>query len=153
MLRTLREGASHSRGTQVFSWYSLPSAELLQNTWMKRWNKATIRTVPTLLMGHVKQWLAMAAFRASIGHRDSLQYTEKKAGIHCLLQRLRLCVQHCTFSVKKAKVSDWDRSCSIIRISWHWHKTKIWEIRNKPAPSLSQASAYFPTGASFLTDV
>lgn len=32
-----------------------------------------IRTVPTLLMGHVKQWLAMAAFLASIGHSASLQ--------------------------------------------------------------------------------
>lgn len=29
-------------------------------------------TVPTLLMAQVKQWLAMAAFRASMGHMGSL---------------------------------------------------------------------------------
>lgn len=35
-------------------------------------------------MGHVKQWLAMAAFRASIGHSDSLEYTKEVAGTHYL---------------------------------------------------------------------
>lgn len=29
-------------------------------------------TVPTRLMAHVKQWFAMAAFRASIAHMGSL---------------------------------------------------------------------------------
>lgn len=39
-----------------------------------------ILTVPTRFMAHVKQWLAIAAFLASIGHSDSLQIGNKKGG-------------------------------------------------------------------------
>lgn len=39
-----------------------------------------VPTVPTLFMAHVKQWLAIAAFLASIGHNDSLQNSNKKGG-------------------------------------------------------------------------
>lgn len=37
------------------------------------WNDSCKLTVPTRLMAHVKQWLAIAAFLASIGHMGSLQ--------------------------------------------------------------------------------
>lgn len=45
-----------------------------------------IQTVPTLLMGQVKQWLAMAAFLASMGHSASLQ---QQRGSSCSLLELQ----------------------------------------------------------------
>lgn len=41
----------------------------------------TVPTVPMRLMAHVKQWLAMAAFRASTGHMGSLPRKDTVMGI------------------------------------------------------------------------
>lgn len=81
---------------------------------MKLNNKVKIHTVPTLLMGHVKQWLAIAAFLASTGHIDSLQHTKEQAGIHYLLLQCWIqivSVSHYIFWQKKSVTYE-DRSWS-----------------------------------------
>lgn len=126
-LKTLREGALHSRGIQVFSCCLLPSGELRQNTWIMNWNKDTYRSHS--VDGTRKAVVSYGSIPC-FNWPQGLAAIHRKEGWYSLPPaELDWDYMHriAHFLSKKAKVSYWDWTYSIIYIKF----TENQELRNK----------------------